>query len=390
MLELYVMLEFNRYDCLVIAFLKEILRLESRTGSESALAARVVMEMQHQNFDAAWVDQTGNALGLVRGSERGAATMLLTHLDHIDVGDLALWKYPPFAGVLEDGVVHGRGAVDIKGPLAAQLFALAGLLEQGLRPKHDVLLAMPVEEETGGRGMAQLLSDLPLVTPLGLLELGACVVGEPSGNKVMLGHRGVCRCTVRFHGRAHHASLALYSENPYFALAVFLERLRLLKLPSHPILGVSSISPTVIHADTSSNNLTPNTITLTLDWRTTLEDGAAVRRILEQLLEGLPASFVSYDDWTSGVDGVKNPGFMTEPNHGLVTGLHSVRDGVLGASETGIWQFATDGRWAHKAGIPCVGFGPGAEELAHTTKECIEVVQLEDHVRVLQKFLLEY
>ena len=374
----------------MIPFLQEILRLESRTYGESALAARVVQEMQLQNFDAAWIDQTGNALGLVRGRELGAATMLLTHLDHIDVGDTALWEHPPFAGVLEAGVLHGRGAVDIKGPLAAQLFALAGLIKTGLRPRRDVIMAVPVEEEVGGRGMAELMAKLPLETPLGLLEIGACVVGEPSGNKIMLGHRGVCRCTVRFHGRAHHASLGLHEENPHFAYAVFLERLKQVQLPSHPILGVSSISPTTIHADTSSNNLTPNTITLTLDWRTTLETGADVRHILEQLMIGLPASFVSYDDWTSGTDGVKNPGFITAPNHPLVTALHRVRDGLLGGSTTGIWQFATDGRWAHKVGIACVGFGPGEENLAHTTLEQITVQQLEDHVKVLQKFLLEF
>ena len=374
----------------MIAFLQEILRLESRTGFEAALAARVVQEMQQHNFDAAWIDQTGNALGLVRGSEGGPATMLLTHLDHIDVGDVSLWKHPPFSGVLENNEVYGRGAVDIKGPLAAQLFALAGLLEQGLRPKHDVLLAIPVEEETGGRGMEQLLATLPIATPLGLLELGACLVGEPSGNKIMLGHRGVCRCTLRFHGRAHHASLGLHNENPHFAYARFLERLRVLELPSHPILGRSSISPTMIDADTSSNNLTPNTITVTLDWRTTLEDGEAVRQILGQLLEDLPATFVSYDDWLGGTDGVKNPGFMTELNHPLVRALRTARDSLLGSSETGIWQFATDGRWAQKAGIACVGFGPGAENLAHTTQERIKVVQLLEHLKVLQKFLLEY
>lgn len=374
----------------MIGFLQEILRIESRTGSESTLAARVVREMQARHFDAAWLDQSGNALGLVRGFESGAATMLLTHLDHIDVGDLALWKHPPFAGILENGEIFGRGAVDIKGPLAAQLFALAGLLEQGKRPKRDVILAVPVEEETGGRGMAELMATVPLKTPLGWLEIGACVVGEPSGNKIMLGHRGVCRCTVRFHGRAHHASLGLHTENPYFALATFLERLKNLQLPSHPILGRSSISPTVIYADTSSNNLTPNTITLTLDWRTTTEVGADVRRILGDLLYELPATFVSYDDWQGGADGVKNPGFITAPDHGLVLALHKARDEVLGESATGIWQFATDGRFAHKVGIPCVGFGPGAENLAHTTKERISITELEQHVTVLQAFLLEW
>jgi succinyl-diaminopimelate desuccinylase len=146
----------------------------------------------------------------------------------------------------------------------------------------------------------------------------------------------------------------------------------------------------VIAADTSSNNLTPNTITLTLDWRTTSETGEDVRRMLEQLTDGLPASFVSFEDWTSGADGVKSPGFVTDPAHPLVTTLHRTRDRHLGASSTGIWQFATDGRWAHKAGIACVGFGPGDQHLAHTTTERIGVQQLEQHVVVLGDFLLEW
>jgi succinyl-diaminopimelate desuccinylase len=371
----------------VIAFLQEILRLESYTHQEHALAVRVVQEMQQLGFDAAWIDPTGNALGLVRGRELGAATMLLTHLDHIAVGDVAHWKHPPFGGVLEDGELHGRGAVDIKGPLAAQIYALGGLLQNKQRPRHDVLVVVPVEEEIGGRGMAELLAKLPLETPLGALELGACVVGEPSANQVMLGHRGVCRCTVRFHGRAHHASLALWHENPHFDCGRLLGRLSRIELPQHPILGRSSISPTVIHADTTSNNLTPNTISLTLDWRTTTESGEDVRRILTQLTQGLEASFVSFDDWTGGADGVKSPGFVTAPDHPLVTALHATRDRHLGASQTGIWQFATDGRWAHKAGIPCVGFGPGDQTLAHTTAERISVQQLEQHLNVLQDFL---
>jgi succinyl-diaminopimelate desuccinylase len=374
----------------MIAFLQEILRLESYTHHEQALAARVVQEMQTLGFDAAWIDQTGNALGIVRGRERGAATMLLTHLDHIAVGDLALWRHPPFAGVLENGELFGRGAVDIKGPLAAQIYTLAALLQAGQRPKHDVLVAVPVQEEIGGHGIAQMLQNLPLETPLGALEVSACVVGEPSHNQVMLGHRGVCRCTVRFHGRAHHASLGLWQENPHFAYGQLLSRLTQLALPEHPFLGRSSISPTVIAADTSSNNLTPNTITLTLDWRTTSETGEDVRRMLEQLTDGLPASFVSFEDWTSGADGVKSPGFVTDPAHPLVTTLHRTRDRHLGASSTGIWQFATDGRWAHKAGIACVGFGPGDQHLAHTTTERIGVQQLEQHVVVLGDFLLEW
>ena len=375
----------------VVAFLQEILRLESRSGDEARLAARVVLEMQRLGFDAAWIYESGNALGLVSGGERGAGVMLLTHLDHIDVGDLSLWQHPPFAGVLEAGVLHGRGAVDIKGPLAAQMYALAAILEAGERPRRDVLIAMPVLEETGGAGMMALMATLPIPTPLGDFVPGACIVGEPSNNRVMLGHRGVCRSTISFHGRAHHASLGLKADNPHFALAKFLTRLETFQPVTHEILGSSSLTPTVIRADTSSNNLTPNRIDLTLDWRTTTETADDVRRTLETLLDGLPASFSSFEDWHGDATGIKHPGFVTKPDHPLVTRLQQVvTRAIPDTLEPSIWRFATDGRFSHARGIATVGFGPGDERLAHTTRERIAVSELELHIAALSAFLTSY
>ncbi len=376
----------------VVTFLQDLIRIQSLPKQELEIATRILIEFRKLGFDEAWKDQYGNVFGLVRGSESGAGWMLLTHLDHVDVGDQTQWHHPPFAGVLEDGIVHGRGAVDIKGPLAAQTYTLAGILEHRQRPKRNVILCVPVEEETGGAGIAYVTENLPLETPQHeKLKVGACIVGEPSSNRVMLGHRGICRCTVSFHGRAHHASLSLKDENPHYLLAQFLTRLYNLELPSHPILGSSSLSPTVIRADTISNNLSPNRIDLTIDWRTTSETGDDVRQILIKLIEGLNASFSSYDDWQGGEDGIKNPGFYTEPNQPDVLALQkTLLEFRPDAPEPGVWNFATDGRYLHHAGIPCVGFGPGDQDLAHTTKEQIRVVDLELHICVLEKFLLEH
>ncbi len=375
----------------VVTFLQDLIRIQSLPKHELEIATRVLIEFRKLGFDEAWKDQYGNVFGLVRGIEPGAGWMLLTHLDHVDVGDHAQWQHPPFAGILDDGIVHGRGAVDIKGPLAAQTYTLAGMLERKLRPNRNVILCVPAEEETGGEGIAFVTANLPVTTPQHeKLEIGACIVGEPSSNRVMLGHRGICRSTVSFHGRAHHASLALKDENPHYQLAQFLTRLYSLELPSHPILGFSSISPTVIRADTISNNLSPNRIDLTLDWRTTSESGDDVRKILTDLTKGLNASFSSYDDWQGGVDGIKNPGFYTEPNQPDVIALQkTLLEFLPDAPEPGVWNFATDGRYLHHAGIVCVGFGPGNQDLAHTTKEQIQVVDLELHIAVLEKFLLE-
>lgn len=373
-------------------FLQDLIRTPSMPGEEAQIAAHVLEEMRKLGFDAAWTDAKGNAFGLYRGLERGPAWMLMTHLDHIDVGDLSLWEHPPFAGILENGIVHGRGAVDIKGQLATHVYTVANMIARGVKPKRDIVVVAPVFEEIGGEGAEYMCKHLPLQTPDGSnISFGACIVAEPSSNRVMLGHRGVSRATVSFHGEAHHASFGLYDKNPHFAVGKFLERLSKFVMPTHPVLGSSSISPTVIHADTASNNLTPNRIDLVLDWRTTSETGDDVREILRSLTEGLPATFESYDDWDSGSGGLKQPGFYTEATNPLVQQLQAaVLEKNPNAPEPGIWQFATDGRHTQAAGIPTVGFGPGDGTLAHTTRERIEVAEMTWHMEVLEKFLLSH
>lgn len=373
-------------------FLQDLIRTPSMPGEEAQIAAHVLEEMRKLGFDAAWTDAKGNAFGLYRGLERGPAWMLMTHLDHIDVGDLSLWEHPPFAGILENGIVHGRGAVDIKGQLATHVYTVANMIARGVKPKRDIVVVAPVFEEIGGEGAEYMCKHLPLQTPDGSnISFGACIVAEPSSNRVMLGHRGVSRATVSFHGEAHHASFGLYDKNPHFAVGKFLERLSKFVMPTHPVLGSSSISPTVIHADTASNNLTPNRIDLVLDWRTTSETGDDVREILRSLTEGLPATFESYDDWDSGSGGLKQPGFYTEATNPLVQQLQAaVLEKNPNALEPGIWQFATDGRHTQAAGIPTVGFGPGDGTLAHTTRERIEVAEMTWHMEVLEKFLLSH
>jgi succinyl-diaminopimelate desuccinylase len=375
-----------------VPFLQDLIRTPSMPGEEAQIAQRVLEEMHKLGFDAAWTDAKGNAYGLYRGTDRGPAWMLMTHLDHIDVGDLSLWEHPPFAAVLENGIVHGRGAVDIKGQLATHVYTVANMIALGVRPKRDIVAVAPVYEEIGGEGAAYMCKHLPLQTPDGSsISFGACIVAEPSSNRIMLGHRGVSRATVSFHGEAHHASFGLYDKNPHFALGKFLERLSKFEFLTHPVLGPSTINPTVIHADTVSNNLTPNRIDLVLDWRTTSETGDDVRQILASLTKGLNATFESYDDWHSGPGGLKQPGFYTEATNPLVQALQAaVLEKNPNALEPGIWQFATDGRHTQAAGIPTVGFGPGDGSLAHTTRERIEVAEMTWHMEVLEKFLLKH
>jgi len=346
----------------LIAFARELIRIESPSGAEGDLARRVVAELERLGYDEAWVDEAGNALGRIRGEEPGPGWLFLTHLDHVDAGDPSAWPHPPFSGHLDEaGRIWGRGAVDIKGPLAATVYLKAFL--KG-RPRRDVFVASVVEEELGGRGAEHLVKTMGE-------RFGAAVVAEPSELRVMHGHRGVARVRVTFFGEPHHAALAAPGTNPHEALAVFYRRLFAARRAAHPLLGASQITPTVLRADTESQNRTPGRIELVLDWRTVGETPAEMRAFLAELTRGLPAEAEVPELWEHG-ELENTPGFVTPPDHPLVRAALAARRAVLGeAGRPELWFFATDGRYTAAAGIPTVGLGPGDPTLAHTEAEWV-------------------
>jgi succinyl-diaminopimelate desuccinylase len=254
----------------MILFLREILQIRSLSGNEREVADRVIREMTSLGFDRAEIDDLGNVIALVRGREAGAGWLLVTHLDHVHEGSLEEWTHPPYDAVLRDGVIFGRGAVDIKGPLAAQLYALGRLIQRGESPRRDVYVVACTKEETDGSGAAHAIPKLKG-------SVATSLIGEPSGNRLILGHRGVAIVEVVFRGSAHHASDPREALNPHYALATFLSRLQQADKPLHSLLGSSSISPTLIECDTKSASLTPNSLRLTLKWLNALPECGSER-----------------------------------------------------------------------------------------------------------------
>ena len=136
-----------------IAFTQRLIRTPSMPGQEAALAALVIEELRRLGYDEVWGDAAGNVYGRLFGADRALPALALnTHLDHVDPGDLSLWPSPPFAAEIDGDRLVGRGACDIKGPLAVQVYAGAALRQAGQRPRREVVFCGVVEEEVGGAG----------------------------------------------------------------------------------------------------------------------------------------------------------------------------------------------------------------------------------------------
>src|SRR3954447_1619882 len=144
------------HESALVAFAQRLIQTPSLPGEEGDAARLVRSEMQSLGYDDTWIDDVGNVVGLIRGGGGGRSLMFNTHLDHVDAGDVRGWRFPPYEGKISDGVLWGRGAVDIKGPTAAQVYGAALLKSAGIAVPGDLYVVGAVQEEVGGLGSIEL------------------------------------------------------------------------------------------------------------------------------------------------------------------------------------------------------------------------------------------
>ncbi len=375
-----------------LAFARDLVRIPSLSGHEGELARRIEAELRVLGFDEVWLDEVGNVVGVARGGGAGGgpAVMLSSHLDMVDVGDADSWEHPPFAAELAGGFLHGRGAMDIKGPLALQTYAAARFLDERL--PGDVIVGHTVYEERGGWGMAHLLAS-------GRVRPDAVILGEATRGDVCIGHRGRAELVVEVRGVAGHASAPERARNPLEALPALLPALAAFgaRLPADAVLGRSTVAPTEIETLPRSRNVIPDRARIALDWRTLpgltpeaarAELAAFLRREVP-LPDGCALEVHTPDErqraWT-GLEQLQpmfSPGYLLSPEHPIVgAAMRAVRAGTGREPAVRPWTFATDGgHTCGRHGIPTIGFAPGDEAYAHTNRERLELAQAEQVYR---------
>jgi putative selenium metabolism hydrolase len=309
--------------------------------------------------------------------------MLNCHLDAVDIGERASWEYDPFGGIVADGFLHGRGAMDIKGPLALQTHAAACFLDGRL--EGDLIVAHTVLEERGGWGMSYLLKQ-------GHVRPGAVIIGEATNGDLCVGHRGRAEVVVEITGVAGHASAPERARNPISQLQNVLPLLQdfAAALPRNELLGASTVAPTALETLPRSRNVIPDRVRVILDWRVlpgVMADNAVqqVKDVLTRarLAEGFSLDVRLSTETQRSYTGIQEerklltPGFLMAADHPVVAAAASAI-----ASSTGRepalrpWTFATDGGHACGVhGIPCIGYAPGEERFAHTNRERLELQQ---------------
>ena len=228
----------------VTGLLQELLRVNTVNppGNETAVAG-LLREYLGDNGVActlyARAPERANLVARLPGRDADAPRLLfLSHTDTV-VADPAEWSVDPWSGDLRDGHVWGRGALDMKGQVAASAVALASLAREGFEPEGDVIFAATADEEVDARyGLSWLCEAHP--------EAIRCTwcVNEGGGDRIEVGGRVLYLCAtsekavapflVRVRGRSGHASVPELGDNALVKAAPLLERLGRLRFPAAP------------------------------------------------------------------------------------------------------------------------------------------------------------
>ncbi len=376
-------------------FLQDLVRIPSLSTQEGAVAARLVQEMERVGFAEVRVDRIGNVIGRI-GSGRGPTLLLNGHMDTVDVGDVARWPHPPYGAVIQDGILYGRGACDMKGSLAAMVYGVQALREAGIELAGDLYVVGVVQEEPC-EGLAMRV----LVEEEGLRP-DFVVLGEPSNLQVRLGHRGRLEMQVQVRGRAAHASAPELGSNAIHNAARLIFGLELLtaRLATDPFLGQGSLAVTEIESQAASRNALPDCCSFYIDRRLTLGETeskalAEVQHIIntEEVEAEVQVTRYRSRSYTGYATQTRNsfPAWVMPEDHPLVQALvRSVRETLGYRPKVGCWSFSTDGAYtAGVANIPTVGFGPGEERYAHTLHEQIRLNDVVDAARVYARLAVE-
>ncbi|MFN2636669.1 MAG: M20/M25/M40 family metallo-hydrolase [Gemmatimonadaceae bacterium] len=220
-----------------VSLLQSLIRFDTTNppGNELPLAQFLDALFRKEGIETTLIEPDRNRAALVariKGDGSKRPVILLAHMDVVGV-EKASWSHDPFAGDISDGYVYGRGAIDDKGMLAANVMTMLlvqrGLRKSAERPRRDVVFVATSDEEAGGEwGMGWLIEHYPgLVQAEFALNEGGrtrVIAGEKTYLAVQSAEKISHVVTVTAHGSAGHAAVPL-PDNAIFRLARALERL---------------------------------------------------------------------------------------------------------------------------------------------------------------------
>jgi acetylornithine deacetylase len=349
-----------------------------------------------------------NVVGVLKGSGDGAYKSVIIN-GHVDVAEVSpdeAWETGPFAPIVRDGLVIGRGAADMKGGLAGALFALTLLREHNIPLPGDITFESVIGEEVGEAGTLDCCkrgytADLALVVDTSDLHIqgqGGVITGWITIKSPQSFHDGTRRQMI-------HAGGGLVGASAIEKMMKVIQGLQDLErhwavtksYPGCP-LGSTTINPAVIEGGRHAAFIADECrLWITVHYYPN-EDHEAVTQEIETHIRNV----ANADPWLKdnhptfrwgGKSMIEDrgeifPSLELDPSHAGIKLLASKYETVTGEPAIlGVSSTVSDGGWFGHEGIPAAVFGPGKLRHAHSINEQVSIQQLKDYTKIMIDFI---
>lgn len=324
-------------------------------------------------------DETGQKANIhaIIGPQTAGGVAFSGHVDTVPVDGQA-WSSDPFTLRHDNGRLYARGSCDMKGFVASCLAAVPDFLAR--KPARPLHLFISYDEEVGCWGAQRLIRDLAESgrTP------ALCVVGEPSGMKPILAHKGKRNLKVTVRGKPGHSSEPGKGVNAIQAageaIAYIASEARRLPLEG-PFEDGFDPPHTTIHVGTMQGgtilNIIPEHAEFIMEWRHIPGDDpdAHIERLRAHVAHHIEPAMKAVDPGTGFSYDVQvvMPGMALSADHELT----SVVKQLTGSNSTGKVSYGTEGGFFQEAGIPTIICGPGHIAQAHQPNEYVARSELD-------------
>ena len=365
-----------------VSLTRDLLRFDTVNppGLERDCAHTAARMLQDAGFTVEFQEYEKDRTSVVAraGGKAGKDPLCLTgHLDVVPLGTRK-WSKDPFSGEADGDRLYGRGSSDMKAGVAAMLIAARNFGKK-LNNTAGIVLVLTAAEENGCIGSRHLAA-LPKL----MGKAGAIVVGEPTSNYPMVGHKGSLKFHATFNGVSAHGSMPQLGVNAIYKAAKAIAKLEEFQfgVPEHPVMGLPTMNVGTVEGG-SGVNLVPDLAKIGVDIRTVPgTDHAALLLQLKNLLS--EADLEVFADSNS---------VWTEPQDAWVRRVFEICKPIL--KETPVARtmpYMTDAANLLKVyvGAPTVVLGPGEAAMAHQTDEYCHMERIRQSVQIYEEIIQDW
>ena len=404
------------YQADMTRFLRDMIAIPSESCEEKGVANRIAEEMKKLGYDKVEFDKLGNVIGWMGTGDKIIA--LDSHIDTVGIGNIENWTHDPYQGYEDETVIYGRGGSDQEGGMASATYGAKIMKDLGLIPEgYKIMVVGSVQEEDcDGMCWPSIVNEYFKGPEDARDQIEFVISTEPTDGGIYRGHRGRMEIRVDMHGVSCHGSAPERGDNAIYKMADILQDVRalnenpaddsveikgLVKMldpkynPEHyedaRFLGRGTCTTSQIFYTSPSRCAVADSCAISIDrrmtagetWDSCLEE---IRNLpnVKKYGDDVKVSMYMYDrpSWTGEVYETECyfPTWINKENAAHVQAVVDAHHALWGDERIGPesamslrhrplidkWTFSTNGVAIQgRYGIPCVGFGPGAESQAH-------------------------